>query len=420
MLGLKTVFYHYKQTVFVSVLLVLMTGWVVSCSSANGKPSTRRPANSKPQQMTIPASGGTLDFENGVQLDFPPGAVAEDTELTIEFLEKSDAKRILDKGEFPVEPLIFIKISSDVQELEKPVKITLPATSSGPIEGWPVPIRLDLDLETVEYLPGYLYYDPENGIIEFFSAHFSANGAGTIPEGEEEKKCNDPKGACRCGRIYVKSSFHDYSIGDCQSVSDEVSVQFLDCPGQPTEKHKMSEMAGDCIAMGSLAFHGTVVAEGYEIQMTCSDPIPFVIGASNNILGGGPMQCVVKDDIEGMVLDMVLDEQVSLTGKFDGVKLNFDPPEAENITGHMKSWIMVEGEKFVILDMAFDDETASGTAGEFSGLTMLNFSIPTDGGDFDRSQFAFSIPLDTSGQAEIVINDEGATAILTITMELDY
>ena len=407
-----------RRLLIVLVITLLFVGITVSCSSTRDKTSPENNVNTKTQTQIIPAAGGTLDFDNGVQMVFPPDAVSTDTDLTINLLNNADVKEILDKGDFPVQPLVFIAISSKAQELNNPVQITFPVSS--PVEGWPIPILLDLDSETVEYLPNDLIYDPEKGTVTFSSDHFSSLGVGTTTDDEKEKKCNDPGGACRCGRIYVKSSFHDYTIGDCQSVSDEVSVQFLDCPGQPTEKHKMSEIAGDCIAMGSLAFHGKVVAEGYEIQMNCRDSIPFIIGGSNSILGGGPMQCIVNEDIEGMMIDMFVDEQVSLTGKFDGVNLNFDPPEAENISGYMKAWAMLEGEEFIIIDMVFDDETASADAGVFRGMTMLSFSTPTDSSEIDRSQFAFSIPLDTNGQTEIVMQEEGATVILTITMELDY
>ncbi len=408
-----------KRSLISILIIIFLAGLTLSCTSS-GDTQNRDSIDTAPEKQTIPAAGGTLDFDNGVQMIFPPEAVSEDTDITIELLQNSDIKEILDRGNFPIEPLVFIRVSSEAQELDEPVQITLPVNSDDPLTGWPILIVLDLDSGTVEYLPNDLVYDPVNGTIEYSLDHFSGTGVGIAPDKDKQKKCNDPGGACRCGRIYVKSSFHDYSIGDCQSVSDEVSVQFLDCPGQPTETHKMSEIAGDCIAMGSLAFQASVAVEGMDIIMTCGDPIPFIIGGSNNILGGGPMQCVINENFEGLNLEMLIDEQISLTGKFDGVNLNFDPPKAGNISGYMKAWSMLEGEEFIIIDMVFDDETASADAGVFRGMTMMRFSTPTDSSGIDKAQFAFSIPLDTSGQAEIVIQDEGATAILTITMELDY
>jgi hypothetical protein len=303
--------------------------------------------------------------------------------------------------------------------LDQPVKLTLPIPADVGDAGWPIPVIIDLDTETVEYLDSDLLYDPEAQTVEFTVDHFSGPGAGIRPDKENKKKCNDPLGECRCGRIYVKSSFHDYSIGDCQTISDEVSVQFLDCPGQPTETHRLSEIAGDCIATGSLSFQGSVVIEGKEIIIDCTGPVPFVIGGNNTIIGGGPMRCSVDENIEGFVLEMLVDEQISLTGEFDGTNLNFNPPEAENITGYARAWGIVEGEKYTAFNMTFDDETISGEVIEFRGFTLLSFSTSTEN-DIDRSQFAFSFPLDTTGETRITLGDEGAAAIMRITMELSY
>jgi hypothetical protein len=412
-----------KRKILLIVILLLgglTPACLISGGGSPGEKSDKVPEERKPQTAIIPADGGTLVFDNGVEMDFPSGAVPQDTEITIELLDNQEVKEILDQGAFPLEPLTFIKVSSDVQQLGKPVRVQLPVLTDEPLEGWPVPLSLDLDSGTVEYLTSKLVYDPEAKTVEYSVDQFSGTGVGSKSEKEDSKKCNDPGGACRCGRIYVKSSFHDYSIGDCQSVSDEVSVQFLDCPGQPTEKHKISEITGDCIAMGSLSFAGSVFVEGQEINLSCGGPVPFIIGGNNNILGGGPMQCSVRDDVEGIMIDIFVDEQVSLTGEFDGTNLNFDPPEAENISGHVRSWMMVEGEKFTIIDMVFNDQTASGEVVEFQGVTLLSFSTSTKGDPGDRSQFAFSIPLDTSGQSQIIIQEGGSKAILTITMELEY
>ncbi len=409
-----------KRKLIVLVITMLFAGITVSCSSSRDKTSPDGGVNTRAQTQIIPAAGGTLDFDNGIQMIVPPGAVAEDTEISLNLVKNGDVEELLTKGDFPTEPLVFFEVHNEDLILHEPIRVILPVSDSDLGDGWPIHVSLDLNTGEVEYHPTEIFYDPETGTIEFSLEHFSTNGAAKKTDRKAEKKCNDPGGACRCGRIYVKSSFHDYSVGDCQSVSDEVSVQFLDCPGQPTEKHKMSEIAGDCIAMGSLAFQSSVFVEGKEIIMVCGDPIPFIIGGSNNILGGGPMQCVLNDDFEGLNLDMLIEEQISLTGKFDGVNLNFDPPEAENISGYMKAWTMLEGEEFIIIDMVFDDETASADVGVFRGVTIMSFSTPTESDQIDRSQFGFSIPLDTSGQAEIIYQEEGVTAILTITMELDY
>jgi hypothetical protein len=402
------------------IYILSIMGLTLSCLSFKNNSVFKGGNIQQPETRTIPSAGGVVEFDNGVIMDFPPGAVSNDTPVTVEILDNSEVVDILEEGDFPLQPLVFLRVDSEAQVLNQPVKLTIPLSSSENDIGWPVPVILDLESGTIEYLEEELLYDPDAQTAEFAADHFSGPGVGSKTDKDNKKKCNDPGGECRCGRIYVKSSFHDYSIGDCQSISDEVSVQFLDCPGQPTEKHKMSEIAGDCLAMGNLSFQGSVYVEGNEVIINCTGPIPFVIGGNNTILGGGPMQCSINDDIDGIVIDMFIDEQISLTGKFDGTNLNFDPPEAENINGYLKSWIMVEGEKFTILDMTFDDETASGDVVDFKGLTMLSFNTNSENEEFDRSQFAFSIPLDTIGETRITFQEEGAMAVMTITMELSY
>ena len=410
----------WKRSLYYLVFILLIAVLTYSCSSVENSPLSKGGVKGQAEIGTMPSVGGDLEFNNGVKIAFPAGAVTEDTPITVELLDDSEVVDILEQGEFPLQPLVFLKVDSEVQELNYPVTLTLPLTTTGGDVGWPVPVILDLDSGTIEYLENDLLYDPIDNTVEFDVDHFSSPGAASKPDKDNKKRCNDPLGECRCGRIYVKSSFHDYSIGECQSVSDEVSVQFLDCPGQPTEKHKLSEITGDCLAMGSLTFQGSVYAEGNEINIDCTGPVPFVVGGNNTILGGGPMQCSANDDIEGIMIDVLVDEQVSLTGEFDGTNLNFDPPEAENITGHLKAWTMVEGIKLTIMDMNINDEMASGDVFEFGGFTLLNFSTSTEDGDVDRSQFAFSFPLDTSGETQITIQEEGAVAILTIRMELSY
>jgi hypothetical protein len=410
---------NWKRSLCYLIFILLIAVLTYSCSS-KASPSEKVRDKIQPETKTMPSGGGDLEFKNGVKMAFPSGAVTEDTPITVELLDDSEVVDILENGKFPLQPLIFLKVDSEVHELNHPVTLTLPLPSTGGDVGWPIPVILDLDSGTIEYLEGDLLYDPIDNTVEFDVDHFSSPGAAAKPDKDNKKKCNDPLGECRCGRIYVKSSFHDYSIGDCQSISDEVSVQFLDCPGQPTEKHKLSEITGDCLAMGSLTFQGVVYVEGNEIKINCTGPVPFIVGGNKSILGGGPMQCSVNDDIEGIMIDLLVDEQVSLTGEFDGTNLNFDPPEVENITGHLKAWTMVEGIKLTIMDMNFDDEMASGDVFDFGGFTLLSFSTSTEDGEVDRSQFAFSFPLDTSGETQITIQEEGTVAILTIRMELSY
>ncbi len=368
----------------------------------------------------ISPEGGILEFADGIQMIVPPNTVSEDTLIHLIPVESAVVTDILENALLPLNPMTFFQVSAEGGELQKPVKVILPVSSTDKFVGWPVHIEIDLDTGAVKYPPTDLIYDPIAGTIELSLDSFSTHGTGTMPEDEYPNECENPATACRCGLIHVESRANDFSSGDCQSISDEVSVQFLDCPGQPTEKHKISEMSPECDWKGTVSFHAKMIVEGIEMHLNCSDPIPFKIGEDGVLSGSGPMQCVLNETFgEGAHLDMLLNEEAELSGTFDGFDLNFDPLNAKNPSGYLKAWTVVEGTEIVIFDMTFDDMQASCDVFVLPEFTLFSFTISTDNSEEDRSEYAFMFPLEDGAVYNSTIREEGALVTLTFTLDLD-
>ena len=402
-----------KKMVVLLGLALLGMAFIPSCSLFGGN-------GLADAGQIISPEGGILEFEDGIQMVVPPNAVSEDTLIHLTPVDPAVVADILEDALLPLHPMTFVQVSAEGAELKKAVKVILPVSTTDKFIGFPVHIEIDLDTREVTYPPTDLIYDPGAGTIELSLDSFSTHGTGTMPEDEYPNECENPATACRCGYFTVETRDHDFSQGECQSVSSELSIQYLDCPGQPTEKHKISERTPECDWKGSVSFHGVTIAEGMEMHINCSDPIPFKIEDDGSLSGGGPMQCVLNETIlEEMHIDMLIDEEVELTGTFDGFELNFDPPIMKNISGFLKAWTVVEGVEISIFDVTFDGDQMSGDVFVLPEVTLLSFTTAIDSEGEDRSAYAFKFPLEDGAVYEITIEEEGALVILTLTLDLD-
>jgi hypothetical protein len=390
-----------------------------SCSWFKGK------GESEPQ--TVGPDGGTFTFDNGITIVVPSGALSEETSLQVNQVENTSVSSILEQSVMSMRPLVFFEALPDGMQLDEPVEVVVPLPDDVEVEGWPVHLVLDMENETFTYASTGLQYDPENREITFILDHFSPHGAGEVPDGEEPNECENPATACRCGWIHVEYEFRDYESEDCEGVSEDISVQFMDCPGQPTERVQDSELSEGCTWQGTLGLNVLMMMEGQEIHMNCSDPVPFKVEEGGDITGGGTMQCVINDSIEiidpeaGSItatFDSVFDLTQSLSGKLDGFELKFDAPRTESIDGYFK----VEAEipemgNVLIMDIEFGGDTVSGEMGLLEGFPLLTISTSIDSDDSEMLP-AMNFKLLDGETFEHIYTDEGANAIFTVTLNL--
>ena len=139
--------------------------------------------------MSVGPDGGTLRFPNHVVLDFPPGAVTEETSIAVDYLPMGRADAILlgrgdgflDKrclGGFLIEPHL---------EFAVPVKATVPVL---PPRSFEVMWQGYIDYEKGEWWPEEtdIEYFADRGVVEFDITHTSdwatmaASGSSTAPD----------------------------------------------------------------------------------------------------------------------------------------------------------------------------------------------------------------------------------------------
>jgi len=207
---------------------------------------------------TVGPEGGTLDFPNGVRLDFPPGAVGQTifiviTDLACEQMDpilrapvlSSHEKRCL--GGFSAKP--------EGLTFNLPVTATVPVSVLEPGE-IPVWVELDLDNQQSRFVHTELLFRGEEAVLEVTLRHFSDQGAAAIRGKAEEvgetdqlvAQCSEiPTPAC-CRTFHVKSSAGDVASSDCdcQIVGEEIKVTFIDCPGSPSQTILETESSGEC------------------------------------------------------------------------------------------------------------------------------------------------------------------------------
>ena len=368
----------------------------------------------------ISPEGGILEFSDGIQMVIPPNAVSEETIIHLIPIDNAEVADILEDALIPLQPITFFQVSLENGNLQNPVTVILPIEVTDKFIGIPIHVEIDLDTGTVKYPPTNLAYDPEAGTIELSLDSFSTHGIGKKREMEGPTECKNPVTACRCGAWISESRALDYSFGDCQSITSEINTQFLDCPGQPIEKDKESERTPDCEWKGSVSYHYSFQIEGMDMEVNCSNPIPFKIGEDDTLNGSGSIHCVLNQDLgEGGHLDLAFEQKVVLSGNFDGFELNFDPPVEKVIDGQIKIWAMVEGSEVTLVDATFDDKQASADLLVYPEATLFSFIVPIEIDEKARSAYNFKFPLEDGSVYDITIPGDGSHAILTLTLNLD-
>ncbi len=409
-----------RQTGFASVVLLLLLPLVLSsCSWFKGK------GESEP--VTVGPDGGTFTLDNGISLTVPAGVLREDTALQMNRIENDSVAAILEEAQIPLRPLVFFEALPDGLQLDEPIEVTVPLPDDVEVDGWPVHLELDMENETFSYGSTGLRYNPEKREIIFILDHFSPHGAGEVPDGDVPNECDNPATACRCGWIHIESEFHDYASEDCTGLSEDISVQFMDCPGQPTERVQESEVSEGCTWQGTLGFQALIVMEGQEIHMNCTDPIPFKVQEGDEISGSGTMHCTINDSFEisdpesgtiTVTFDSALDITLTLAGNLDGFQLEFDPPSTESIVGHFKIDAATPAfGNFAVVDIDFGGDTASGEMGILNGFAMFSFSTSIEG-DESEGIPAMTFPLLDGATYAISQQEEGVSSVITVTLNL--
>ncbi len=237
------------------------------------------------ERVTLTPEGGEFELEDGwLLLQVPEGAV--ESEFTVgvatlraamegrsEFFQRAAGRYWTGREiggqvfEGRMERTLLGGVEFDAPDgasLLKPLRVSIPSIAFEPTRLLPVQSRsfvwegfghlelTSVDVSAVERVEGpnaldlmlrWITYEvPDFGQQAIYHLETTESAARAAALNE----CEDPATSCRCGRIYVESSFEDFGGPSCTIVRDEVRVTFLDCPGQPVETHSVSEVTPDC------------------------------------------------------------------------------------------------------------------------------------------------------------------------------
>jgi len=235
----------------------------------------RSPAS---QSFLVQPNGTLFEWaDEGITLEFPPGAVDEEIELTLEITPGSLINkslyvrnkvsqhfkgRVIGGVKYPGTHLSTdiagFKLRPEAIQFQQPVRIQL--VRYGVIPSY---LRLATFGEPgyIKFLPGSVDAQKlspatlgrESG-FPTFSISFSTNETGiylltnlsenSVPDAVEFECPNEDP--CRCLRYRVETGEFDYSIGDCQVLQRDSRIQYLDCPGQPVFEDIESELSKSC------------------------------------------------------------------------------------------------------------------------------------------------------------------------------
>ena len=201
-------------------------------------------------------SGSTHILESGIIVTVPSGAVINDTEVFITRLFDQDVKPVFSNyGDNSIDIFAGFEMASIVDEFEIPVIFSfslLESTSRF------IPITHTIDTSISEHFVDacVTYYDSDQDSL----AIIVSKCTGFVVEKNYTWFENSSKD-CRTGLIRVESHDKDIqcTVQNCQITESDVSVQFLDCPGQPIESAVIMESSPSCGALLDLTAADTQI-----------------------------------------------------------------------------------------------------------------------------------------------------------------
>lgn len=205
-------------------------------------------------QFTIDSTGGVFILVSGIKVIVPPGAVKEKVSVTLELLDSLGADIMIpftgDTGK-----VFCAGIYTEPTGLNflKPIKIKIPSPKYHR-DDLPSVYLYDQTFEEWEKYSGHIICNENQNLIEF-----SLDNLGSVrihllkdilsllhPEVGKKNAAKD----CKEGFIDIISKAYDYSgqIGteECYVSSDNTSVRYLECPGQPVDSVKIQEIGKGC------------------------------------------------------------------------------------------------------------------------------------------------------------------------------
>ena len=215
---------------------------------------------SEPGGLRAGPAGGRLEFANGIVLDIPPDALSEPVTISIEPIDCETVRPLLDTraiSNLDKRCLAGVEALPDGLAFAVPATLTLPIPplGNGELPLWAI---FDETGQTYEFQQTTVVSDGGERKLQVEIAHFSSQGAvGGTPQvevtGDPLPPCCSQVPTpinCCCTSFKATSNAGDVQTGsqcdDCQIVGEEITVEFISCPGRPTQSAKFSESTSGC------------------------------------------------------------------------------------------------------------------------------------------------------------------------------
>jgi len=201
-----------------------------------------------PTHAIISPKGGHYEFRGGTILDIPAGAVSGPTAIRIEPVNSSAVQNFLDQRPNASMKYHFLggfAAGPNGLQFLNPVQVTLRAAPLSSPKEIPLVGLLDDQLTGFELQEGTFTYDGTKGLVISQITHFSDY---VIP-GYVNLEVPDTASCRTEGPNLVAISNKDKSTnGDCQIVSENVSVSFNGCQPSFTEWYTAIDSSGSSCA----------------------------------------------------------------------------------------------------------------------------------------------------------------------------
>lgn len=212
----------------------------------------------------VTPDGGLFEFPNGVTLDIPPGAVAEEVEIEITDIICQQVDDILLAHQYETHEIRCLggfMGKPDGMEFLLPVTATVPVSELKPGE---IPIQLEVDLDAKEYrlAPTNFRYRGEEGLAQIEIQGFSPDVAAALSTDEATEWsaplppcCSQsprPKKCC-CSTFFSQSDHSELASSaagiDCIMAAAAYQTIATLCPDQPEQLSWAQEISEDCPEM---------------------------------------------------------------------------------------------------------------------------------------------------------------------------
>jgi hypothetical protein len=274
---------------------------LASCGGGGGGGGAGGGRDTVPSQSVGP-DGATLQFDGGIVVEVPPGAVSAETSISAQSLETASVQPLLDESGNAQRHFVAGTRLEPSRQFSAPITVTLPLEGELADSWLPVHYQYDPEYNAYYPAPTSITVSPDDRTVTLtvseFSDHVVAGVGGDLRHGCAEEE------PCRCGRFTVVESSRDlvYSQSDCQASDIAGSITYHDCgPGGVTESWVMVEHTEGCVPKLTLAAEDAII-----------DP-----------LGTTPIRATVTyldDPVPGVTVDLSandliqIDPTISVTG----------------------------------------------------------------------------------------------------------